>query len=394
MSLPETTDIRHSVHPTPEGVASLRLGFACAWLPDRRSTWSGTPWFLREALSRRVILLDVGIDLPLIASRALQLLHARRHGGRWVSTWRQSATIDRVYRHQIRGRIHAHPVDAVLEIGDLSEVDRPYFLYQDLSYDVLLRQWDPRRGGVPHFPGMSLDRIRRRRDRQLRVYEGATGILAMSRWFAGTLVEWSGVPASKVHVVNPGSGPLGMSSAIEPPRREAPRRKLLFVGKDFDTKGGDQVVAALHILRRAGEPVTLTIAGPEKWPLPGSVPDGVTFLGRVPFEQVSALYASHDLFVMPSRFEGFGMVFAEALAHGLPCIARDAFAMPEIVRAGQTGALVTGNDPAVLADAITRTLADDAIYERCRAEASDVRQHFTWARAADDVVRVISGSLA
>ena len=48
----------------------------------------------------------------------------------------------------------------------------------------------------------------------------------------------------------------------------------------------------------------------------------------------------------------------------------------------------------MLAEVITRTLADDAIYERCRAEASGVRQHFTWARAADDVVRVVSGSLA
>jgi glycosyltransferase involved in cell wall biosynthesis len=394
MSTPERPDTAGAVRPASRsGAAELRLGFACAWQPDRRATWSGTPWFLREALSRKVVLVDTGIDLPPLACRALQVLHARRHEGRWVSTWRQSAVTDLLYRRQIQRRVRGASVDAVLEIGDLSEVDRPYFFYQDLSYDVLLHHWDDERGTVLHFPGLSRDRILRRRDRQRRLYEGAAGILAMSAWFARTLVEWSGVAPSKVHVVHPGSGPLAGSRAIERPRAEAPRRKLLFIGKDFDTKGGDQVVAALRLLRRAGEPMTLTVAGPKEWPLPGDVPDGVTFLGRIPFEEVSALYVSHDLFVMPSRFEGFGMVFAEALAHGLPCIARDAFAMPEIVRAGENGDLVRGDDPASLAQAIVRTLANDAVYERCRREAPDVRRYYAWDRAAEDAVQAILPAL-
>jgi len=72
------------------------------------------------------------------------------------------------------------------------------------------------------------------------------------------------------------------------PERAAPRRRLLFVGRvnhdfDFYAKGGDLVLATLALLRRDHDPrITLTVAGPENWPVPGSPPDGVPFLGSLP----------------------------------------------------------------------------------------------------------------
>jgi glycosyltransferase involved in cell wall biosynthesis len=77
----------------------------------------------------------------------------------------------------------------------------------------------------------------------------------------------------------------------------------------------------------------------------------------------------------------------------MPCIARDAVAMPEIIRPGLNGALFTGHDPVVLADLIARTLADDALYANCHAAAAKTRAWYTWERAATQAVAAITAAV-
>jgi glycosyltransferase involved in cell wall biosynthesis len=77
----------------------------------------------------------------------------------------------------------------------------------------------------------------------------------------------------------------------------------------------------------------------------------VDVLGAVPEDRLAALYAKADLFVLASRFEGYGMAYAEALAHGLPVIGTTAGAVPDTVPPS-AGILVEPND----VKALTRTL--------------------------------------
>ena len=97
---------------------------------------------------------------------------------------------------------------------------------------------------------------------------------------------------------------------------------MLFLGRDFERKAGPLVVHAFVELRKAAPECTLTVAGPDVWPIPGAVPEGVEFRGRLSPGEAAAALSDHDLFVMPSWFEPFGIVFAEALSAGLPCVAR------------------------------------------------------------------------
>jgi glycosyltransferase involved in cell wall biosynthesis len=127
--------------------------------------------------------------------------------------------------------------------------------------------------------------------------------------------------------------------------------------------------------------------------LPGDVPAGVDFRGHRPLAEVARLYDTHDLFVMPSRLEAFGIVFAEAVARGLPCIGRDAFAMPEVIEPGVAGALVNDDDPVRLAEVVARTLVDDSLYAKCREHAGESAAHFSWDRAGYEAVAAISRSL-
>jgi glycosyltransferase involved in cell wall biosynthesis len=237
--------------------------------------------------------------------------------------------------------------------------------------------------------------------RQHAIYERATGVFTMSHWFARSLVEESGLPPSKIHVIHPGINtpkiPEGQQGELR--ARQAPRRKLLFVGRMWDVatfyrKGGDLVIDAFSILRKEYDPeLTLTMAGVPDWPLPGPVPDGVSLPGVLSPAEVQRLYDAHDLLVVPSRMDGFGIVFAEAASRGLPCVARNAYAMPEVVVPGLSGELINDGDPQELASVIVKALADDQLYETCLARAPRIAEYFSWGRAAWEIRQIIGQTI-
>jgi glycosyltransferase involved in cell wall biosynthesis len=89
---------------------------------------------------------------------------------------------------------------------------------------------------------------------------------------------------------------------------------------------------------------------------------------------------------MPSRVEGFGIVFSEALAAGLPCVARRAFAMPELVEDGVAGTLVDDDDPDALAAAIGGVLADRDVYQRVAQQRETLLRKHNWSTIAASMV--------
>ena len=144
-----------------------------------------------------------------------------------------------------------------------------------------------------------------------------------------------GVSAEHITVARPGSDPAPRSRGS---RSEVPH--LLSVGAVVPRKGFDVLVAALATL--AELPWRLTIAGDltrdpnEAARLDAGISQHkltgrIAALGAVSSERLAALYDDADLFVLASRFEGYGMAYAEALSHGLPVIGTTAGAIPDTV---------------------------------------------------------------
>jgi glycosyltransferase involved in cell wall biosynthesis len=371
------------------------IGFACLWEPVPQRTWSYTPWNLRAGMRQAGRVVDVGVQIPAMPRSLLRAAHLRYRRGRLVTTWAYSPLTDAYTARVLSRSVDEADCDIVLTIQDLAILPVPYITYQDLSYDALIAAED----GADRLAALlavTPATIHRRRQRQLSIYARASHVIAMSEWFARTLTEQTGLPSSQVSVVHPGISarlPADRPGRAPSPR-PGPRRRLLLVGQDFFRKGGDLVVKAVSQLRREFDPqLTLTVAGPKQWPLPGPVPKGVSFLGALSPQEVAQLYDHHDLFVMPSRMEPFGIVFAEAISRGLPCIARAAYAMPEIVTPGVTGALVTGDDIGELASTIVGALTNDELYVRCHAAAAEIAAHFSWERAGREMVSVITRTL-
>jgi phosphatidylinositol alpha-1,6-mannosyltransferase len=113
----------------------------------------------------------------------------------------------------------------------------------------------------------------------------------------------------------------------------------------------------------------------------------VTFLGDVPDAELPAVYAGADVFALTSiqhghSVEGFGLVYLEASAQGLPVVAHGVGGVAEAVAQDRTGLLVPPDRPEDLTDAFARLLTDGALRERLGAEGRRWAGRTSWAASA------------
>lgn len=139
--------------------------------------------------------------------------------------------------------------------------------------------------------------------------------------------------------------PVPTTKQLVEPKRFSGELKLLFPGT-FYIKGGMEVVQAYERLRRQYGNVSLTIVTALHMMkqadrnFTASLP-GLTLLdAKLSADQMTELYRTHDLFLLPTYRDGFGLVVIEALANGLPTITTDQYAIAELVSDGETGFVV------------------------------------------------------
>jgi glycosyltransferase involved in cell wall biosynthesis len=224
----------------------------------------------------------------------------------------------------------------------------------------------------------------------------ATGVVVTSKTTAQVLAADYGVAADSIVVAHPGNDRVaavraGGDSVV----------RLVSVGSIVPRKGFDVLIAALATLEDL--PWRLTIAG-DRTRDPAAAAqldadiatyglgDWVAVLGAVPDERLAELYGEADLFVLASRFEGYGMALAEAIAYGVPVVSTTGGAIPEAVPPG-AGVLVAPDDVPALAQALRRVLADPAERHRLAAAAQAAAAQLpTWRDSAKLFSRAIEAA--
>ncbi len=110
----------------------------------------------------------------------------------------------------------------------------------------------------------------------------------------------------------------------------------------------------------------------------------IVFTGFISDAELEALYTRAALFALPSRGEGFGLVYLEAMAHGLPCIGSIHDAATDVIVDGETGRLVSQDDSAAMTDAVAALLADEALRGRMgEAGRTRAQQEFSFDRFSE-----------
>lgn len=135
-------------------------------------------------------------------------------------------------------------------------------------------------------------------------------------------------------------------------------------------KGHRQLIAALPIVRKEVPGCRLLVVGDgddkanlQMYAEHMGVAEAVTFTGTVTDEELETFYRTCSVFAMPSKNEGFGLVYVEAMAYGKPCIGGNQDAAKEIIVNGETGILVDPDDESQLAQALIKLLSDRTLAE-------------------------------
>jgi glycosyltransferase involved in cell wall biosynthesis len=217
------------------------------------------------------------------------------------------------------------------------------------------------------------------------LFRSAAMLNPWSHWAADSLMRDYKVPASKVRVIPPGVD-LERWQPGDGAHQRAGRPRLLFVGADFARKGGDLL---LDVFRQAfADRCELHLVTREQVPASPGVAVHTNLAPNDP--ELRALYASADIFVLPTRADCFSLAGIEAMASGLPVITTDTGGIAEIVVHERTGFLIAPGDGVALRQRVETLL--QAPERRARMGAAGrarAERHFDGARNARALLDLI-----
>lgn len=374
---------------TQESNPEVRLLVLCAGDPESERAFSGSARALIGALERRGIVHHKANVLGHTDTfkRGGLLMRAFRKvdriGMEEAYRWSEVAFSRNTDRANAVGRKHPG-FNACLMYGTnyLPSLKVPTYCYFDAT---AAQCWEAKAWEFAHFPEVTATRVI---DYQKQVFDMCAGIFPRTEWAARSVREDYGVPAAKVVAAGAGANYLA-----EPmPHGPYDTQTILFVGIDFERKGGPLILEAFRKVRAQMPKARLVLVGCE---IALDEP-GVEVVGKISKdapggkERLLKLYSEASVFCMMSHFEPFGIVVIEAQNSYVPCVLPNRFAFPEMIRDNETGRLINKYDPNRLAEVLGGLLSSPPKLEKMgRAAHAFVHEHWTWDAAAERIEKRI-----
>ena len=275
------------------------------------------------------------------------------YGSRKIREWVNQHVRDNDYRFTIQTQ----------SLYDASTPGVPHYVYTD--HTALTNLYYPAFNKLDLRPKTFLQR-------EASIYRNATLVFTFSNHVKKSLIELYHCHPNKVQRV--GGGANVKVTDISPADKDYANKNIVFVGVDWERKGGPDLLEAFKIVYEQHPDATLTIVG--------STPDidhpGVNVVGRVPSEQVGAYYHRASIFAMPTKREPFGIVFVEAMHNFLPIVATNIGAVPDLVHDGKSGFTVPTGDVNALAEAVSTLLADPVLCRTFGEYGHNLAREYTW----------------
>ncbi|MHB8240374.1 MAG: glycosyltransferase [Solirubrobacteraceae bacterium] len=347
--------------------------------PASPTTWSGTTAGILAALRELgVPTHPIDLKLPPGLEEALLVGGAARTRNRFDAE--SAALTVRIRSALLRRRLRGLRLDGIVQVGSTFQVpaDIPYVTLEDMT----LRQSV---GVHPVFGRMSPAAIEKWERRRAQIYAGARRCTVASHWAADSLERDYALEAPHTAVVG-----LGANHRIEVQgARSWASPRFLFIGIDWERKGGPVLLRAFARLREERPDVGLDVVGAH----PRLEQAGVQFHGVLSHADpggrhaISELFAQATCLVMPSTVEPFGIVHVEAASAGIPSIGTSVGGPRDIIGA-DGGIVVDPGDEDGLHRAMLR-LCDAETARGMGAAAAQRALLYTWDQVAERLLRAL-----
>jgi len=362
--------------------------------PFDPATWSGSSvHFFNAFRERGELATAVSAMPPRAVQRFFQALSFQPDRRRWRFRYNLNLGYYRAMTRVARAKVAAidpAAFDVILQVGAWYDMTglagKPVVSYHDGNLSTLLAS----PFGYPAIAARHIDAtLRHERD----LYRRIRLMFPMSEWLAGSFIRDDGVDPGKLHPVGAGVN-LAHIRNVEGKSYEHPR--FLFVGVELDRKGGEYLLEAFRRVRAELPDAELTLVGPQV----ASSPPGVRCVGYISkrdpegLERLLDEYERASVFVLPSLYEPFGIAFAEAMAHRLPCIGTNICAMPEIIGDGVTGFVVPARDAKALADRMLELVRSPSVAREFGDRGFEkYSSRFTWTAVTGRISEIMAAEL-
>ena len=390
-----------------EEKSRLKIAFLTPMDPQDRRAWSGILFHTYQALQKYCG--DV-VSLPTLESHAhfkrtlykrLRLLVKKYSAynpffsiGRkyFVSNYRIASA--KKFVKKVPSWLAVNSFDVIVAPASTTEIafvefDLPIVLIEDATF-ASLHNYYPQYSSLPRSAARDMNAL------SAKAIEKARLLIYASSWAAQSAIKDYGAAEEKVHVV-----PMGANFESPPlkeiiqEKRRSEQCRLLFVGFDWQRKGGDIAFETLLALEEMGIQAELTVCGcvpPAKYSHRRM--KVIPYLDKndpVQYRELEQLYLKSDFLLLPTRNECFGLVFCEANAFGLPVITTRTGGVPEVVRDGENGFLLPVSARGrAYAETIARLYHDEEGYTRLvqssRAAFDERLNWDAWGMAASRLI--------
>ena len=265
---------------------------------------------------------------------------------------------------------------------DASTPGLPHFVYTDHTHLENLNYAAKGRSSL-YAPGWI--------ELEKEIYRNAALTFVRSSNVRRSLTEEYGAPAEKAVLVYAGSN--ANVSSRKTANSDYAQPVILFVGLDWQRKGGPDLLEAFRIVHQACPDARLIILGaqPEV-----SLPN-CEVVGKVPPEELDRYYQQASVFCLPTHLEPFGIVFIEAMTARLPIVATRVGAIPDFVEEGRNGWLVEPGDIQGLASALLKLVESPSMCKSFGEHSFHLsREQYSWQavgkRFQHHIQRILDGS--